>query len=193
MFHQQDKRLTRIYGYSLRGSRAEITRLLTRGVRYTCVVAISLSGVMCTSTVPDTVDGPKFSDFIETQLCNVLQPFNGTNPNSVVVMGAYEGYSFVLVLGDKSWAKRSGMPFVSVRGKIQNLRAVLKSTGRPVNDVYTLITLKLVILVSCRDENMRRHALLKNAVWYLLWAFKKIRPASPESLPREFCQHIFNR
>ena len=36
--------------------------------------------------VTDTVDGDTFVDFIEGDLMPVLQPFDGTNPISVVIM-----------------------------------------------------------------------------------------------------------
>ena len=78
-----DKRnALRKFGYALRGHRASAHTFLSRGRR------ISAVGAMCSSdcnTVEGTVDADTFYDFTQ-RLLKLLMPFNGINPNSVVVL-----------------------------------------------------------------------------------------------------------
>ena len=50
------------------------------------VIALSNDGVETLRVVRGTVDGDTFLEFVERELLPVLQPFNGMNPNSVVIM-----------------------------------------------------------------------------------------------------------
>ena len=45
--------------------------------------------IQCVSTFRGSVDGAKFVQFLRDDLVPILEPFNGINHNSVVVMGTY--------------------------------------------------------------------------------------------------------
>ena len=47
---------------------------------------MSMKGVNDVYITKGTVDGVVFIEFVETQLLPILNPFNGLNPHSVVVM-----------------------------------------------------------------------------------------------------------
>ena len=76
----------RKFGYSLRGKPAIVQKLLWRGQRVSAICAISLEGVLDCYTTTGTVNADTFEDFITNSLASKLQPFNGTNSNSVVVL-----------------------------------------------------------------------------------------------------------
>lgn len=76
----------RLSGYSLRGRRAISRKLLVRGQRVSAIAAMSCDGVLDLCTATGSVDAVKFEEFIENCLLPQLQPFNGTNARSVVVV-----------------------------------------------------------------------------------------------------------
>lgn len=76
----------RRFGYSLRGKPARIHRLLWRGQHVTAIVAMSLSGILDCYAVRGAINADKFEQFIQQSLAPVLQPFDGVNPNSIVVL-----------------------------------------------------------------------------------------------------------
>ena len=80
------RNLVRSYGYSLRGMRSVSHVLKVGGKRLNVIAAMSLHGVEDIYIAEDTVNGDVFEDFTRTTLLPLLQPFNGTNHNSVVVM-----------------------------------------------------------------------------------------------------------
>ena len=45
--------------------------------------------ISCFSTVRGSVDAVKFTQFLEDNVVPILQPYNGINRNSVLVMGEY--------------------------------------------------------------------------------------------------------
>ena len=82
-----DKRCTvRKYGYSVRGHPLSDQRLFIRGVRYSAMPIISTAGVHDVYLAEGTVNGIKFSKFIEECLLPMLKPFNGINAHSVLIM-----------------------------------------------------------------------------------------------------------
>ena len=82
-----DRRNTiRKYGYSFRGMPVQDKRLLVRGIRYSTIPVMSMSGIHDVYLVEGTVNGDKFADFVDKCLLPCLMPFNGINPRSVVVM-----------------------------------------------------------------------------------------------------------
>ena len=68
---------TRKYGYSVRGIPICDQRILVRGTRYTAIPVLSTEG---------TMNGERFSEFVRDVLLPHLNPFNGINPRSVVIM-----------------------------------------------------------------------------------------------------------
>ena len=60
--------------------------MLVRGTRYSAITAATIKGVHDVQLVEGSVDGDKFQDFIKNSIVPILQPFDASNPNSVVVM-----------------------------------------------------------------------------------------------------------
>ncbi len=82
-----DKRnAIRKYGYSIRGMRPVEHRLLVRGVRYSILPIMSISGLHDMFIYEGTIDGNRFGYFLQKFLLPVLMPFNNINPLSVVIM-----------------------------------------------------------------------------------------------------------
>lgn len=76
----------RRYGYGLRGKPVNCQKLLVRGERVSAIAAMTVSGVLDVKIVRGSVKGDTFIDFIDTNLLPHLNAFNGSNPNSVVVL-----------------------------------------------------------------------------------------------------------
>ena len=77
---------TRKYGYSIRGIRPVDHRILIRGARYTTIPVMSIDGIVDVYITEGTTTGEKFEFFIRNYLLTILQPFNGVNSKSVVIM-----------------------------------------------------------------------------------------------------------
>ena len=73
--------------YSLRGKPLKAQKLLVRGEHLSCIVAMSIEGIVAIKIARGSVDGDGFYDFVCT-LLGKLMPFNGMNPNSVLILGA---------------------------------------------------------------------------------------------------------
>ena len=76
----------RRYGYSVRGIPPRDHRLLVRGVRYSGITVMSLGGIHDVQLVEGSVNGDKFEEFVTETLLPILNPFDGTNTRSVVIM-----------------------------------------------------------------------------------------------------------
>ncbi len=63
-----------------------VSYILVRGERISTIAEIFSEGIQAMSIVRSTVDGDTFLEFIQRYLLPVLMPFNGVNPNSVVIM-----------------------------------------------------------------------------------------------------------
>ena len=57
-----------------------------RGECVSAVAYISTAGLLDVKTVKGNTDGDIFYDFVQTHLLPIPQPFNGSNPHSVVIM-----------------------------------------------------------------------------------------------------------
>ena len=76
----------RKYGYSIRGIPLCDQRLLIRGTRYSAIPLVSTEGIHDVYIAEGSMNGERFAHFIEQCLLPMLQPFNGINPHSVVIM-----------------------------------------------------------------------------------------------------------
>ena len=76
----------RKYGYSMRGMPLVSHQLLVRGERVSVLAIISVNGLLDVKVVRGTTNGDTFYDFIQENLLPNLMPFNGENPDSVVIM-----------------------------------------------------------------------------------------------------------
>lgn len=77
----------RRFGYSLRGRPAVLKKLLVHG-RVSAIASMSTDGILnCVMyTYTGSVTGDRFKHFIHHSLLPQLQPFDGLNPQSIVVM-----------------------------------------------------------------------------------------------------------
>ena len=54
--------------------------------RKNTIAAISMSGVLDAVTYDHNISGETFANFLRKNMLQHFQPFNGTNPHSIVVM-----------------------------------------------------------------------------------------------------------
>ena len=76
----------RKFGYSLLGKRALSTSLLVHGVRYSAIKILTVEGIQDSYITSQNTNAEKFEDFVDKCLVPRLMPFNGTNPNSTVIL-----------------------------------------------------------------------------------------------------------
>ena len=80
------RNLLRSHGYSIRGKPLQNHTSLVRGERVSAVACISTAGLLDVKTVKGNTDGDIFYEFVQTHLLPILQPYNGSNPHSVMIM-----------------------------------------------------------------------------------------------------------
>ena len=76
----------RKYGYSIGGIAPQDHRILVRGKRYSAISVMALEGVLDVDIVEGSVNGDRFTKFVNSTLVPILNPFDGNNPLSVVIM-----------------------------------------------------------------------------------------------------------
>ena len=76
----------RRYGYAPRGKEATEKFPVFYNKRKNTIAAISMSGVLDAVTYDHNVSGETFANFLRKNMLQHFQPFNGTNPHSIVVM-----------------------------------------------------------------------------------------------------------
>ena len=76
----------RKYGYDIRGQPPQEHTLILRGKRHSAIGILSTEGVEDVYITDGTVDGDKFLEFVRQNLLRLLMPFNGQNPNSIVIL-----------------------------------------------------------------------------------------------------------
>ena len=80
------RNLLRKYSYSLRGKPAENQEWLLRGERISVISIMSMEGLLDSKVFYGTVDGDDTYDFVTQCLLPHIQPFDGYNPHSVVIL-----------------------------------------------------------------------------------------------------------
>ena len=80
------KSCARRYGYGFRGIRPVYKASLIQGKRESAIAAMTMDGVIAATVVEGNVDGNTFLQFLRHDLIPHLLPFDGVNPNSVVVL-----------------------------------------------------------------------------------------------------------
>ena len=75
----------RKYGYSIRGKPAKSHKLLCRGQHISVIAFMSAKGLLDCKVLHGSVNGDSFYE-LHTHLIAHLQPFNGSNPHSVVIL-----------------------------------------------------------------------------------------------------------
>ncbi|KAJ3911647.1 hypothetical protein F5877DRAFT_11426, partial [Lentinula edodes] len=84
---EDERTLTRRYGYAMKGQRAEINAPFVRGQRYSLVAAMSLEGYIAMRVVEGSLDSFEFFDFIIDEVLPQMKPF--PDQHSVLVMDNY--------------------------------------------------------------------------------------------------------
>ena len=75
-----------MYGNSLRGETPCTFQFLSRGKRISAITALSNDGLLACTLHEGSINGAIFVNFLRTYLLPHLLPFNGTNPNSVIIL-----------------------------------------------------------------------------------------------------------
>ena len=73
-------------GYSLRSMTLKDHQLMVRSTRYLAIPVIFLEGIHDVYLAEGNVNGEKFATFVRSCLLPILQPFDYTNPHSVVIL-----------------------------------------------------------------------------------------------------------
>ncbi len=76
----------RKYGYSLRGRPAKSHKILSRGKHVSAITMMSTNGILDVDIVHGSVNGAVFSDFVLKFLVPHLLPYDGQNPQSIVIL-----------------------------------------------------------------------------------------------------------
>ena len=76
----------RQYGYGLRGMTPRSYTFKSWGKRYTAIATMSLDRLEDVYLAEDNVNGDEFLNYVRRSLLPLLMPFDGVNPNSVVIM-----------------------------------------------------------------------------------------------------------
>ena len=76
----------RKYGYGVRGIPVQQYSLFVRGERTSAIAIMSVKGILDVLVETGSINGDKFYDFTAKYLIPQLQPFDETNPNSIVIM-----------------------------------------------------------------------------------------------------------
>ena len=63
---------------------------MTWAPRVSAIAVMGSCDIRCISTMRGSVNGDKFIQFLQDDLVPMLQPFDGMNLISIVVMGRYE-------------------------------------------------------------------------------------------------------
>ena len=76
----------RRFGYHIRGLTPTVFKYTVCGKRLSSIAIMSSRGIEDFDTYEGSINGQIFCDFLDRCLAPILQPFNGTNSRSVVVM-----------------------------------------------------------------------------------------------------------
>ena len=162
-------------GYSMRGIPLKKHTLLVRGERVSAIAIMSLSGMIDVSISTGTTNGDEFYTFVEKVLLPNLQPFNGINPHSVVIMDncsihhVPETVSMIEEVGAMVHFLPPYSPdlnpieeaFSKVKSEIKNLEGIM-----PTYDIETIMTAAFAA-ISCEDcQGWISHCNILMMDWY---------------------------
>ena len=74
----------RKYGYSVRGIPPRDHRLLAQGTRYSAIPVVSMQGILDVQFLEGTTNAECM--FITKTVLPILNPFDGSNPHSILIM-----------------------------------------------------------------------------------------------------------
>ena len=77
----------RNYGRGPRGWRIRAPFPTSWGPRISAIIAANQQGIQLRKTTTRTINGGRFMAFVRDQVVPILNPYNGENPNSIVIFG----------------------------------------------------------------------------------------------------------
>ncbi len=138
-----DRRNTmRKYGYSIRGKPARSPKLFVRGQHISVIAFMSVKGLLDCKIVQGSVDGDEFYDFVSSHLIAHLQPFNGSNPHSVVILdnaSIHHVEEAVKAIEDVGAIVHFLPPYSPDYNPIEETFSKVKSTMRSLEEMMTQI------------------------------------------------------
>ncbi len=139
----------RKFGYALRGLTPKSVTLLSRGKRVSAIVAISTTKLLDYDILEGTDNGDDFYEFVQVHLPYLL-PYNGTNPNSVVVWDncTIHHTSDVVQLINSVGALVTLLPYSPDLTPAEEAFSKVKSILRSCEDVYAATANQPVQLIS---------------------------------------------
>ncbi|GBC09430.1 hypothetical protein RclHR1_08860003 [Rhizophagus clarus] len=81
---KDERRLSRLYGYSSRNIRAHKKVVFVRGRRYTILPALTIEGFVAVDIFKGSCNRKRFVDFILDQVLPIINPY--PNNNSIIIM-----------------------------------------------------------------------------------------------------------
>ena len=146
-------------GYSLRGKPAKALKLYSRGQHISALAAMSTKGVLECTLVEGGVCGDTFKTNIEKILSPVLYPFNGTNPQSILIMDN-AAIHHMKDLGVLVYYLLPYSPDLNpIKELFAKLRSVLKASEHTLcEDIETLLLMSFLSVSSQDCQGWIRHA-----------------------------------
>ena len=65
------------------------------GPRISAIIAANQQGIQLRKTTTRTINGERFMAFVRDQVVSILNPYNGENPNSIVILGMLRQYHYL--------------------------------------------------------------------------------------------------
>ena len=140
----------RAFGYSLKGARAVSHQLRVGGKRINAIGAMSIYGMEDAFITERNVNGEIFENFLRTSLLPVLQPFNGYNSHSVVIMdnaSIHHLDNVIRMISQAGALLRFLPPYSPELNPIENVFSKVKSFLKANDNVY-LCTRSPTLLVT---------------------------------------------
>ena len=155
-----DRRNTiRKYGYNIRGIPLCNQHLLVRGTRYSAIPVVSTAGVHDVYLAEGNINGERFTLFVESCLLPILNPFNGVNQCSVVIMdnASIHHVDTVQDLIERAGARLIFLPpylpdLNPVEGAFSQVKSMMKENHKVSSCTRTLLTM-LFSMLSQQDCN----------------------------------------
>ena len=85
----QDRRIVWNYSRGPRGWRIRAPIPAAWGSSISAIIVATQQGIQLCKTTAHTINGERFIAFVRDQFVPILNPYNGENPNSIVIMGMF--------------------------------------------------------------------------------------------------------
>ena len=134
----------RTFAYSLKGNPSIVKKLLWRGEHASAIVGMSSSKIIDFHIVSGSVTAETFDHFVIDALLPHLQPFNGINPHSVIVLdnASIHHSSDALALTEKAGSVVQFLPpyspdFNPIEEAFSKVKSVLKANEKAWSNLDT--------------------------------------------------------